>query len=161
MKTGVRSTKVRVLLALVPAALMILQQPALAETQTFHVPYAAEQLNQCTGELVFLQGTANITFYVDQNPDNTFTVREHFNTSGVTGVGLASGDAYHYTQYDTERTYVIGPVATTDTLHHVAFIHMGEDDAHVPDDRHEFVRVFTTWNNGVPTAMQDVRFECR
>ena len=156
-----RSTRLRLLLLALPVALLALQAPALAETQSFSQPYTVNQLNQCTGEFVFLQGEVHLTFFIDQNPDGSFMVREHLNTTGVTGTGLVTGDGYHYSEYDSTRTYVVGTTATTDTYHHIAFIHLGEADDHIPDDRHEYVRVFTTWNNGIPTPVQDVRFECR
>jgi hypothetical protein len=99
---------------------------------------------------------------VSSNPDGSFHVREHFNTQGVSGTGLVSGDSYSYSETTaSQQEYDVGAtLSETHTVHHLELIHAGETLAN--DDRHEHINVSITFTEGVPTVRIDnARNECK
>jgi hypothetical protein len=135
---------------------------AAAPAMIFRFPYQPNQSNQCTGEYVAFEGQALLELHISTNPDGSFHVSEHFNTQGVSGTGVPSGDRYSYSETDSsQQEYDVDATITeSHTVHHLELIHAGETLPN--DDRHEHVNIATTFSNGVPTTRIDnVTFECR
>jgi hypothetical protein len=128
----------------------------------FRFPYQPNPANQCTAEMIAFEGQAQLVLQISSNPDGSFHVREHFNTQGVSGTGLSSGDSYSYSETSgSQQEYDVGATLTeTHTLHELVLIHAGETLAN--DDRHDHVNVSSTFTEGVPTVRIDnTRSECK
>lgn len=162
MKTGTDIFR-RLAAALVGAGLAIggLASSASATTQA-RFPYFSNPQNDCTGEFMVFEGTAHLVIDVTENADGSFRVFEHFDTQGVTAIGVASGDQYVLSEVtNTRQSYdVTAQPVESQTVHHLVVIHPGESLPN--DDRYEHVLVRTTWSGGVPTVVfQSTRTECK
>ena len=154
----------RILIAAVIAALplCLAPAPALANAESFTFDYIPPPFNSCTNEAIFFEGTGHEVATVSTNPDGSFHVTQHFNSQGLTGVGVISGDSYQYSEYDKTVTEfdVTSGTLTTQLVRHLEVIHQGEEPP--LDDRHERVVVTTTWTDGIPTVtFEPTRFECQ
>jgi len=63
----------------------------------------------CTGETIAFDGSSHIVMTIDQNSDGA-TLNYHFNTQGVSGVGLVTGTKYQVIQVmNLDQTAVFIP----------------------------------------------------
>lgn len=67
-------------------------------------------VSPCTGEAVVFQGSAHIVATFEPTIDG-FTVTSHFNTQGVTGVGVETGTKYQFSEVSN-----VALTATSDPL---------------------------------------------
>ncbi len=162
MQRGSQRVKLAVALAAASLAVGLVSTSALASVSQHRFPYQPNPANACTNEFVVYEGTAHLVVDVTGNRDGSFTVFEHFNTQGVTGIGSATGDGYVVSEVTNDRTSydLTAQPVETQTVHHLVVVHEGEG---VPfDDRYEHLLVKTTWSDGVPTVVFDnSRIECR
>jgi hypothetical protein len=154
------------LLLLMFVTLLVLAVGTVSATASpptiFRFPYEPSPANQCTAEPIAWEGQAQLVVDVGSNPDGSFHIREHFNTQGVSGTGLSSGDSYSYSEVtESQQEYDVEAALTeTHTVHELVLIHAGETLPN--DDRHEHLNVFITWIAGVPTVRIDnARSECK
>lgn len=74
------------------------------------VPFADMVTNSCLGEDVALVGTLHIASHVTFSGSGNFTLVQHTQPQGVTGVGLTSGAKFNATGIDRQTTQVSGPL---------------------------------------------------
>lgn len=140
-------------------AAVVSATPALASQFTF--PYFANPQNSCTGDTMVFNGNAHLIMDV-QPTDSGFHVKEHFNTEGVTAVGVPSGDDYVISDVTNDMTEfdISSQPTDTHTVHHLVIIHKSNDLPN--DDRYETINVDTQWVNGVPNpTIHTEREECK
>jgi len=90
-------TALALALGLLTLALMAKPTQGQAQTQHFNERIPIDDivlLNECTGELVHIEGTFHETFHITQDANGGFHAQTtHYNFVGE-GVGLTSGDEY-------------------------------------------------------------------
>jgi hypothetical protein len=112
-----------------------LQQQAYAQAETFNVneriPLDREIIDSCAGdgegEVVHVTGRLHLLGHVTLDSAGGFHLQPHFNTQGVSGTGLTTGDSYRMIHVGANNT-VNGRVGseTTDVFN---FRLIGQGDA--------------------------------
>lgn len=133
-------------------------QAIVSKTNEQDVPWAQEEENPCTGDLVTMQGTTHYLFNVVANENGGYHLYTRSNSKG-TGLGAPSGYTYkvseefayseqnpqgeQFTLHQVERLLILAPKSVDNYIRHMVF-------------------KLTVNANGVPTASFERAFtECR
>ncbi len=88
-------------LILVGAGILLLlgsgSPPASAAAQSTTTPFEAVIPDPCTGEDVLVSGSVHMVGEVHQDAHGGYHINGHYNFQGISGVGLSTGTAYHWT----------------------------------------------------------------
>lgn len=76
-----------------------------AQTQTLQL--SGVVTSPCTGEHIAYTGSAHVVTQIVDSTADGYTLRYHFNTQGISGVGLASGTKYQIVDAFNEEEGVI------------------------------------------------------
>ncbi len=104
---------------LLGAALAVsLSQASAAVVTNTTVPIDAVIPNPCTGEEIHLTGSARVVATVTEDAGGGTHIKMHFNSQGVSGVGLTSGTRYRgiHQENSSSNTRGAAPTVTTERV---------------------------------------------
>jgi hypothetical protein len=89
-------------------------------------------VSPCTGEPIAYQGSAHVVATFDAT-DNGFTLSTHFNTQGISGVGLVTGTKYQIIDAFNEDEQVVSGNGSADVSEHFRVVSEGTLDNFLVD----------------------------
>lgn len=98
------------LIGIIALSACSLMGQALVFQQNEKVSFADVVANSCLGEDVAFGGTLHLASHETFSGSDNFTLIQHIQPQGVTGVGLTSGAKFNLTGIDRQTTQVAGPL---------------------------------------------------